>query len=156
MKNKKRLKKYPAVILAVLILTGIVFWILWNKKTDWYNAVQVYGPLNIMEMDKDITSNESGTSYEIQAGNDFKLTGELFITEGSVKITYSIDGRLLSEEVYSKGNHTFESDPYSGQEGKLSIICSPTDDVGGTYNLCVFTRKTVFKKIADAIRENFL
>lgn len=151
----KSLKKVFLVILILIILAGIIVLILMNTKTAWHNDLEMYGPLNIMVLDDGVLSNESDCWFDIEPGKDFKVAGEILVTKGSVTITYTLEDEVLSEEVYSNGNYSLESDVYLEKNGQLYILCSSSDDVEGTYSLSVFTRQSFLKKIIDSFREKW-
>lgn len=154
MKGKKSMKRILIGLVLFIILLGGAYIVLSNTMTDWLNACEGYGNLNVMEMDADAQSNDFNFIFNINKNQDFKIAGDLLITKGTVKVSYSLDGKLLSEEVYSKGNHTLESESYSDMDGELDIICEVSDDAEGSYKLSVYTRESLFQKLVSRVHDD--
>lgn len=154
MKGKKSMKRILIGLALTIILLGGAYIVLSNTMTDWLNACEGYGNLNVMAMDDDAQSNDFSFSFTINKNQDFKIAGNLLLTKGTVKVSYSLDGKLLSEEVYSKGNHVLESETYSGMDGELDIICEVSDDAEGSYKLSVYTRESLFQKLVSRVYDD--
>lgn len=148
--TKKRIMLLVGVGIILVALVGIA--ILANTKTEWVGTVETYGPLNLMENDSAISENKTSTYFLIDNKTDFKITGQILVSEGSVTLTYSMDDEVLAEVIYEPGIYEIESEVYSGKSGELCITYSATDDVQGTYDLFVNTRTSRLSKMIDRFK----
>lgn len=135
------------IMLGVIIVIAAAVFVMGNTKTKWENSVELYGPLNIIG--DGVYENYGKHTFSVDKGTDFKITGQLYISEGSVTLTYSIDNTVLSETTYEPGAYEIESEIYSGYSGEICIVYYATDDVNGTYDLFINTRKSKLKKFIE-------
>ncbi len=146
------MKKKLIVIIVILIIAGILMiagW-KWGKgKTDWFDSFGEFGPLNLMEQDETLTSNDMSSTYYLNSVQDFRIEGQFTIRKGEVKLIVSMNGQFLFEQDLNSEVSRFESEIYTDQKGALQIDMIISDDVDGSYETTIYTRETKYRKFLN-------
>lgn len=143
---KKRILVIAGIICIGIILAVIVrSWL--QKKDDWYNSVEGYGPLNVMELDKSAFTNNTDMTYPLDSVMDFQIKGQFTISKGEVEIIASLNGELLFMKTLNSEVQTFESDIYTDRTGEIKVDMIISDDIQGDYSVVIYTRETNLNRL---------
>lgn len=149
------MKKKVMVIVGIVIIAIILViagW-KWGKgKTDWYKSAELFGPLNLMELDEELTSNDSYYAYYLNSVQDFRVEGQTTIRKGEVKIIVSMNDQYLFEQDLNSEVSQFESEIYTDQEGELQVDMIISDDADGEYTIAIYTRKMKYRRLLERIK----
>lgn len=140
---KKKWKKVVLIGTGIIII--VLIFILWGmKKTEWKEGINSYGTLEGIEWE----------SFPVEKNKQYRITGNLFILKGSVKVTYRINDEVVLEKTYEAGNHNLEEYSFEKYDGQFCIEWEVSDNIEGTYDFVIDQRQKRIIKWIERIKEN--
>ena len=134
---------------AVILLSVLILFLYFQGKTDWYEAMSEFGPLNTMNLDPECKSNNSISSFPLEEKKDLRLSGDFTVNQGKAKIKILNGNKLLYEETFNAGRQSFETDVFEDEKGNVEMIIEAEDNVEGEYKLSIYIRERRWQKLTS-------
>lgn len=148
------MKKKLMICLAAVVLLGAVG-IYMAGKGKWKEEMDLFGPLNVMQQDAQLTSNDGEASYEIAEKKDIKVTNEFHIYQGTVRLTVYFQDAQICQKQMDAGDYVFDTDMVPDSKGVIHIKYNASEDVDGSYSIRVQTRERRWNRILHRITNYF-
>lgn len=152
MKNKKKKRGIIITVTVFMFLLAVIGTSFFVKK-DWIEAMTMFGPLNIEEIDGASSENSHISYFTLSEKKDYYLSGSVTVRKGNVSCIITCDGTKIYENDFSTGNNQIETDVFKNKTGEICIELFASDDVDGEYNIIVHTRESVFNHFIRRIKE---
>lgn len=144
------MKKKIIILLTVVVLFALAG-IYLSGKEKWGEGMELYGALNVMQNDEQLTSNDGDAIYEVSEKKDIKVSNEFHIYKGKVSLYIYFNDKLICQKDMEEGDYVFDAEPIIGAKGVIHIKYTASDDVDGSYSVHVKTRERRWNKVINKI-----
>lgn len=139
------------VVLLLLVAAGIYL----AGKESWKEEMELFGPLNVMQQDAQLTTNDGDAVYTVSRKKDIQISNEFHIYKGTVSLVIYLNGKQIVQKEMQEGDHVFDIDPIMDAKGVIHVTYTASDDVDGSYSISIKTRVRRWNRILHNIKKNF-
>lgn len=136
------------VVLLLLVAAGIYL----AGKESWNEEMGMFGPLNVMQQDAQLTTNDGDANYTVSEKKDIRISNEFHIYKGTVSLAIYLNGKLLYQKDMQEGDHVFDLDPIMNAKGDIRIVYTAPDDVDGSYSISIKARVRRWDRMIHKIK----
>ena len=86
-------------VLLLFVAAGIYL----AGKESWKEEMELFGPLNVMQQDAQLTTNDGDAVYTVSRKKDIQISNEFHIYKGTVSLTIYLNG----DQIYQKDIDAF-------------------------------------------------
>lgn len=138
-------------VLLLLVAAGIYL----AGKESWKEEMELFGPLNVMQQDAQLTTNDGDAVYTVSRKKDIQISNEFHIYKGTVSLMIYLNGDQIYQKDMQEGDHVFDIDPMMNTKGDIRVVYTAPDDVDGSYSISIKTRVRRWNRILHNIKKNF-
>lgn len=138
-------------VLLLLVAAGIYL----AGKESWKEEMELFGPLNVMQQDAHLTTNDGDAVYTVSRKKDIQISNEFHIYKGTVSLTIYLNGDQIYQKNMQEGDYVFDLDPMMNTKGDIRVVYTAPDDVDGSYSISIKTRVRRWNRILHNIKKNF-
>lgn len=138
-------------VLLLLVAAGIYL----AGKESWKEEMELFGPLNVMQQDAQLTTNDGDAVYTVSRKKDIQISNEFHIYKGTVSLTIYLNGKQIVQKEMQEGDYVFDIDPMMDAKGVIHVTYTASDDVDGSYSISIKTRVRRWDRMLHNIKKNF-
>lgn len=139
------------VVLLLLVAAGIYL----AGKESWKEEMELFGPLNVMQQDAQLATNDGDAVYTVSRKKDIQLSNEFHIYKGTVSLVIYLNGKQIVQKEMQEGDYVFDIDPIMDAKGVIHVTYTASDDVDGSYSISIKTRVRRWDRMLHNIKKNF-
>lgn len=139
------------VVLLLLVAAGVYL----AGKESWKEEMELFGPLNVMQQDALLTTNDGDAVYTVSRKKDIQISNEFHIYKGTVSLTIYLNGDQIYQKDMQEGDYVFDIDPIMDAKGVIHVTYTASEDVDGSYSISIKTRVRRWDRMLHNIKKNF-